>query len=69
MMFSWLENKLKDKLYYNKLLKNQVIAAYADLNKTHSAIVYKTHKCASTFVYKLFEVSLKMNTDPFRRFI
>lgn len=64
MLFSRLKNKIKNEVYYNKL-QYQVIAASANLNKPHSAIFYTTHKCASTFVARMFDVILKHSEYEF----
>ncbi len=64
MLFSRLKNKIKNKVYYNKL-QRQVITASANLNKPHSAIFYTTHKCASTFVARMFDVILKNSEYEF----
>ena len=61
MMFSKLNSKINRKLYYKKLCA-KLVKADANRNKPCSAIFYTTHKCASTFVDRLFELILK-NSD------
>ncbi len=61
-------NKFKKKIkkdIYNNNLQNQIIKAFVNLKKPDSAIFYTTHKCASTFVYRLFDVILKNSEYEF----
>ncbi len=62
MILNKLKSKIKKTGVYNNKLQNQLINALGNLNKPYSAIFYTTHKCASTFVYRLFDVILK-NSD------
>lgn len=53
-----IKNKVKAELYQAKL-QRQLIEAQANFSKPRSVIFYTTHKCASTFIKRLFEVILK----------
>lgn len=61
MIFSKLKSKVVRKVYYQKLYA-KLADADANSNKPRSAIFYTTHKCASTFIERLFELILK-NSD------
>ena len=63
-MFNKIKNKIKRGVYNNKL-QGKLIDALINLNKPYSAIFYTTHKCASTFVYRLFDVILKYSEYEF----
>ena len=64
MILKKIKNKIKTDVYNNKL-KKQIINACVNAKKPYSAIFYTTHKCASTFVYRLFDVILKNSEYEF----
>lgn len=64
MTLKKLKNKIKKDVYQNHL-QDKLISALVNLNKPYSAIFYTTHKCASTFVYRLFDVILKNSEYEF----
>lgn len=61
MMLSKLKSKVNRKVHHQKL-HAKLVTAYANRDKPRSVIFYTTHKCASTFLERLFELVLK-NSD------
>lgn len=61
MVIKNLKTKVKTIVYAAKL-KRKLIDASVNLNRPRSVIFYTTHKCASTFIQKLFNILLK-NSD------
>lgn len=61
MILSKLKSKIQREVYYQKL-HVKLVNVYANRNQPRSVIFYTTHKCASIFVERLFELILK-NSD------
>lgn len=57
-MLKKISNKIKLMLY-SRNLQSRLKAAYCNLEQPRSIIFYTTHKCASTFVQRLFEIISK----------
>jgi len=64
MLLAKLKNNIRLNINNNKL-QRKLIGAYENLNKPNSAIFYTTHKCASTFVRRLFDVILQKSDYEF----
>ncbi|MBE9126889.1 MULTISPECIES: sulfotransferase domain-containing protein [unclassified Coleofasciculus] len=64
MILYKLKNKIKNRTDSNKL-RRKVIDAFSNLNKPRSVIFYTTHKCASIFVKRLFDLIWKNSKYEF----
>lgn len=54
-MFEKIQQKIKNRSYSNRL-QDKLETVLRNLDKPRSVIFYTTHKCASTFAQRLFEV-------------